>query len=231
MSALELKDLHAGYGSAEVLFGVDLAIGTSEVLAMLGRNGMGKSTLIRAILGLTAVSAGKVHVAGKDVTGWPSHRVARAGIGWVPEGRQIFSALTIEENLLVSARKNGPWTLQKVYGLFPRLEERRHHFGNQISGGEQQMLAIGRALLTQPAVLMLDEATEGLAPLVRVEIWRTLAALKASGQSVLIVDRDLDALAKLADRFAVMEKGRVALSGTNQELNTRRSEIERFIHV
>jgi branched-chain amino acid transport system ATP-binding protein len=231
MSALELKDLHAGYGSAEVLFGVDLAIGTSEVLAMLGRNGMGKSTLIRAILGLTAVSAGKVHVAGKDVTGWPSHRVARAGIGWVPEGRQIFTALTIEENLLVSARKNGPWTLQKVYGLFPRLEERRRHFGNQISGGEQQMLAIGRALLTQPAVLMLDEATEGLAPLVRVEIWRTLTALKASGQSVLIVDRDLDALAKLADRFAVMEKGRVALSGTNQELHTRRSEIERFIHV
>jgi branched-chain amino acid transport system ATP-binding protein len=231
MSALELKDLHAGYGSAEVLFGVDLAIGTSEVLAMLGRNGMGKSTLIRAILGLTAVSAGKVHVAGKDVTGWPSHRVARAGIGWVPEGRQIFTALTIEENLLVSARKNGPWTLQKVYGLFPRLEERRRHFGNQISGGEQQMLAIGRALLTQPAVLMLDEATEGLAPLVRVEIWRTLTALKASGQSVLIVDRDLDALAKLADRFAVMEKGRVALSGTNQELRTRRSEIERFIHV
>jgi branched-chain amino acid transport system ATP-binding protein len=231
MSALELKDLHAGYGSAEVLFGVDLAIGTSEVLAMMGRNGMGKSTLIRAILGLTAVSAGKVHVAGKDVTGWPSHRVARAGIGWVPEGRQIFSALTIEENLLVSARKNGPWTLQKVYGLFPRLEERRRHFGNQISGGEQQMLAIGRALLTQPAVLMLDEATEGLAPLVRVEIWRTLAALKTSGQSVLIVDRDLDALAKLADRFAVMEKGRVALSGTNQELHTRRSEIERFIHV
>jgi branched-chain amino acid transport system ATP-binding protein len=231
MSALELKDLHAGYGSAEVLFGVDLAIGTSEVLAMLGRNGMGKSTLIRAILGLTAVSAGTVHVAGKDVTGWPSHRVARAGIGWVPEGRQIFTALTIEENLLVSARRNGPWTLQKVYGLFPRLEERSHHFGNQISGGEQQMLAIGRALLTQPAVLMLDEATEGLAPLVRVEIWRTLAALKASGQSVLIVDRDLDALAKLADRFAVMEKGRVALSGTNQELHTRRSEIERFIHV
>ena len=231
MSALELKDLHAGYGSAEVLFGVDLAIGTSEVLAMLGRNGMGKSTLIRAILGLTAVSAGKVHVAGKDVTGWPSHRVARAGIGWVPEGRQIFTALTIEENLLVSARKNGPWTLQKVYGLFPRLEERRHHFGNQISGGEQQMLAIGRALLTQPAVLMLDEATEGLAPLVRVEIWRTLTALKASGQSVLIVDRDLDALAKLTDRFAVMEKGRVALTGTNQELHSRRSEIERFIHV
>jgi branched-chain amino acid transport system ATP-binding protein len=230
MIALEVRELHAGYGSAEVLFGVDLAIGESEVLAMLGRNGMGKSTLIRAILGLTAVTAGKVQVAGKDVTGWPSHRVARAGVGWVPEGRQIFTALTIEENLLVSARKGG-WTIDKVYGLFPRLRERKQHFGNQISGGEQQMLAIGRALLTQPAVLILDEATEGLAPLVRREIWRTLEALKASGQSVLIVDRDLDALAKLANRFAVMEKGRIALAGTNQELMSSRSEIERFIHV
>jgi branched-chain amino acid transport system ATP-binding protein len=230
MTALEVRDLRAGYGSAEVLFGVSLAIGASEVLAMMGRNGMGKSTLIRSILGLTAVSAGTVQVAGKDVTGWPSHRVARAGVGWVPEGRQIFAGLTIEENLLVSARK-GSWSLEKVYGLFPRLRERKQHFGNQISGGEQQMLAIGRALLTQPAVLMLDEATEGLAPLIRLEIWRTLGALKSSGQSVLIVDRDLDALAKLADRFAVMEKGRVALAGTNQELHTRRSEIERFIHV
>ena len=230
MSALEVKNLHAGYGSAEVLFGVDLAIGASEVLAMLGRNGMGKSTLIRAILGLTAVSAGKVEVAGNDVTGWPSHRVARAGVGWVPEGRQIFTALTIEENLLVSARP-GSWTLERVYGLFPRLRERKHHFGNQISGGEQQMLAIGRALLTQPAILMLDEATEGLAPLVRLEIWRTLEALKAAGQSVLIVDRDLDALAKLADRFAVMEKGRIALSGTATQLVSERTAIERFIHV
>jgi branched-chain amino acid transport system ATP-binding protein len=230
MIALEVKDLRAGYGSAEVLFGVSLAIGASEVLAMMGRNGMGKSTLIRSILGLTAVSAGTVQVAGKDVTRWPSHRVARAGVGWVPEGRQIFAGLTIEENLLVSARK-GSWNLEKVYGLFPRLRERKQHFGNQISGGEQQMLAIGRALLTQPAVLMLDEATEGLAPLIRLEIWRTLGALKSSGQSVLIVDRDLDALAKLADRFAVMEKGRVALSGTNLELHTKRSEIERFLHV
>ena len=228
--ALSIKDLHAGYGSAEVLFGVDLAIGRGEVLAMLGRNGMGKSTLIRSILGLTALSAGKVEVAGRDVTGWPSHRVARAGVGWVPEGRQIFTSLTIEENLLVSARK-GNWTLGKVYALFPRLQERKRHFGNQISGGEQQMLAIGRALLTQPAILMLDEATEGLAPLVRLEIWRTLDALKAGDQSVLIVDRDLDALSKLADRFAVMEKGRIAFSGNNTQLKSERAAIERFMHV
>jgi len=230
VSALEVKGLRAGYGSAEVLFGVDLAVGTSEVLALLGRNGMGKSTLIRSILGFTAVHDGRVEVAGRDVTGWPSHRVARAGVGWVPEGRQIFMGLTIEENLLVSARK-GTWDLERIYGLFPRLRERRQHFGNQISGGEQQMLAIGRALLTQPAVLMLDEATEGLAPLVRLEIWRTLEALKGSGQSVLIVDRDLDALARLADRFAVMEKGRVVLAGRNAELTTRRHEIERFMGV
>ena len=230
MSALEVAGLHAGYGSAEVLFGVDLAIGERQMLALLGRNGMGKSTLIRAILGLTAVSAGTVRVAGKDVTGWPSHRVARAGVGWVPEGRQIFSGLSIEENLLVSARE-GSWDLEKVYGLFPRLRERRHHFGNQISGGEQQMLAIARALLTQPAVLMLDEATEGLAPLVRLEIWRTLEALKASGQSVLIVDRDLDALGKLADRFAVMEKGKIALSGRGADLVGRRADVERYINV
>ncbi len=230
MSALEVKGLRAGYGSAEVLFGVDLVVGTSEVLALLGRNGMGKSTLIRSILGFTAVHEGRVEVAGRDVTRWPSHRVARAGIGWVPEGRQIFMGLTIEENLLVSARK-GAWDLGRIYGLFPRLRERRQHFGNQISGGEQQMLAIGRALLTQPAVLMLDEATEGLAPLVRLEIWRTLEALKASGQSVLIVDRDLDALGRLADRFAVMEKGRVVLSGGNRELTARRDEIERFMGV
>ena len=230
MSALEVKGLHAGYGSAQVLFGVDLAIGAAEVLAMLGRNGMGKSTLIRSILGLPALRAGEGHVAGRDVTGWASHRVARAGVGWVPEGRQVFTGLSIEENLLVSARRGG-WTLEKIYALFPPLKERRHQFGNQISGGEQQMLAIGRALLTQPAILMLDEATEGLAPLVRAQIWRTLETLKASGQSVLIVDRDLDALAKLADRFAVMEKGRVALAGASKELHTRRSEIERFLHV
>ena len=230
MTALEVRGLRAGYGSAEVLFGVDIAVGEREVLAVLGRNGMGKSTLIRSILGLTAVHGGKVHVAGKDVTGWPSHRVARAGVGWVPEGRQIFTALTIEENLRVSMRK-GAWTLDRIYRLFPRLDERKRHFGDQISGGEQQMLAIGRALLTQPAVMMLDEATEGLAPLVRAEIWRTLEALKASGQSVLIVDRDLDALSKLADRFAVMEKGRVALSGSNPDLRSRKREIERFMGV
>jgi branched-chain amino acid transport system ATP-binding protein len=227
---LALRDVHSGYGSAEVLFGVNLEIGEGEMLALLGRNGMGKSTLIRTILGLTALNAGRILVRGKDVAGWPSHRVARAGIGWVPEGRQVFTDLTIEENLLVSSR-SGSWTLDKVYQLFPRLQERKRHYGNQISGGEQQMLAIGRALLTQPAVLILDEATEGLAPLVRQEIWRTLGVLRQSGQSALVVDRDLAALSGLADRFAVMEKGRIVFSGTGAQLQSERGSIERYIHV
>ena len=230
MSALAVSGLAAGYATAQVLFGVDIEVGEAQVVALLGRNGMGKSTLIRSILGLTLVSGGRVSVAGKDVTGWSSHRIARTGVGWVPEGRQIFASLTIEENLLVSARK-GPWSLPRVYELFPRLGERRHHYGNQTSGGEQQMAAIGRALMTQPAVLMLDEATEGLAPLIREEIWRTLAKLKAAGQSVLIVDRDLDALSQLADRFAVMEKGKIALSGPGGDLVGRRADIERYINV
>ena len=230
MAALSVSGLAAGYATAQVLFGVDIEVGESQVVALLGRNGMGKSTLIRSILGLTLVTGGRVSVAGKDVTGWPSHRIARTGVGWVPEGRQIFASLTIEENLLVSARK-GKWDLGAVYQLFPKLGERRHHFGNQTSGGEQQMTAIGRALLTQPAVLMLDEATEGLAPLIREEIWRTLAKLKEAGQSVLIVDRDLDALAQLADRFAVMEKGKIALTGPGTDLVGRRADIERYINV
>jgi branched-chain amino acid transport system ATP-binding protein len=230
MASLSVSGLAAGYATAQVLFGVDIEVGNAEVVALLGRNGMGKSTLIRSILGLTLVTGGRVVVGGRDVTGWSSHRIARTGVGWVPEGRQVFAGLTIEENLLVSARK-GTWTLQRVYELFPRLAERRDHYGNQTSGGEQQMTAIGRALMTQPAVLMLDEATEGLAPLIREEIWRTLTKLKEAGQSVLIVDRDLDALAQLADRFAVMEKGRIALAGPGVDLVGRRADVERYIHV
>jgi branched-chain amino acid transport system ATP-binding protein len=229
-NALEVRNLYAGYGSAEVLFGVDLTVGRGEVLALMGRNGMGKSTLIRAILGLTSARSGTIRVAGCDVTGWPSHRVAQAGVGWVPEGRQIFAALTVEENLRVAGRQ-GQWTMEAVYRLFPRLAERTGHFGNQISGGEQQMLAIGRALLTQPAILILDEATEGLAPLVRLEIWRTLARLKEQRQTVLIVDRDFQALRRFADRIAVMDKGRLAHAGPASELTAKRAEIERLVGV
>ncbi len=233
-AVLEVQGLCGGYGSAQVLFDVELGVSEGEVLAVLGRNGMGKSTLIRAILGLTAVSAGRVRVAGHDVTGWPSHRIARAGLGWVPEGRQIFRSLTVEENLLVAARgpaNRGGWTLESVYELFPRLADRKRHYGSQISGGEQQMLAIGRALLTQPALLVLDEATEGLAPLVREQIWRTVRSLKSRGQAVLIVDRDIEQLAVVADRFAVMEKGRVAHTGDAARLLEQRAQVEQFVGV
>lgn len=216
---LSVRELHSGYGSAEVLFGVTLEIGAGEMLALLGRNGMGKSTLIRSILGLTARTAGSISIAGKDVSGWPSHRVARAGIGWVPEGRQVFTDLTIEENLLVSSRR-GTWTLERVYQLFPRLQERRSHYGNQISGGEQQMLAIGRALLTQPAVLILDEATEGLAPLIAREIWAVVRKIKDSGIATIVVDKNLTAVSAVADRIVVLVKGTVVFAGAHPDPGT-----------
>ncbi len=231
---LATEQLEAGYGSAQVLFGIDLQVRRGEVVALMGRNGMGKTTLIRTIIGLATRMGGRILVEGKDVTRWASYRVARAGVGLVPEGRQVFAALTTEENLVATARESSApdaWTLESVYRLFPRLAERRRHYGNQLSGGEQQMLAIGRALLTQPALLMLDEATEGLAPLIRQEIWRTLRTLKDRGLSVLVVDRDLKALGALADRYVILEKGRVARSGPARELLSERALIERYLGV
>ena len=231
---LATEQLEAGYGSAQVLFGIDLQVARGEVVALMGRNGMGKTTLIRTIIGLATRMGGRILVEGRDVTRWASYRVARAGVGLVPEGRQVFAALTTEENLVATARESAApdaWTLESVYRLFPRLAERRHHYGNQLSGGEQQMLAIGRALLTQPALLMLDEATEGLAPLIRQEIWRTLQTLKERGLSVLVVDRDLKALGALADRYVILEKGRVARSGPARELISERALIERYLGV
>ena len=232
--ALAIEQLAAGYGSAQVLFDISLEIAAGEVLALIGRNGMGKSTLIKSMVGLANIRSGTVRVGGKDVTHWPSYRIARAGIGLVPEGRQIFSDLTVAENLIATARRasgENAWTVDGVYALFPRLQERRHHFGNQLSGGEQQMLAIGRALLTQPRLLILDEATEGLAPLVRAEIWKTLGALKTRGLTVLVVDRDVRALSILADRFAILDKGRLAASGPAAELARDRSLVERYVGV
>ena len=233
-AALEIVKLDAGYGSAQVLFDVSFAIESGAVMALLGRNGMGKSTLIKSIVGLASVRAGSIRVEGKDVAGWPSYRVARSGVGLVPEGRQIFTDLTVAENLVATARPapgNDGWSLDAVYTLFPRLAERRGNYGNQLSGGEQQMLAIGRALMTQPRILILDEATEGLAPLVRAEIWKTLATLKARRLSVLVVDRDVRALAQLADRFIILEKGRVVESGAAVELISNRVLIERYVGV
>ena len=204
-------------------------------MALIGRNGMGKSTFIRTLFGLTTFMGGEIKLRDMSIANLPSFRVARAGLAWVPEGRQIFSSLTVEENLLASFKKTSTiksnWRLNDVYKLFPRLAERKGHFGNQLSGGEQQMLAIARALLTQPALLVLDEATEGLAPLIRKEIWNTLSQLKGTDLSVLIVDRDLKALSKLSDKFTVLEKGKIVHQGAGAELMTDRSRIEKFLSV
>ncbi len=214
---LTVRGLKAGYGGAPVLFGVDLAVPQRGALALLGRNGMGKTTTIRTLMGLLPASAGAAELGGARLTGLPPHKVARAGLGLVPEGRQIFPTLTVEENLVATAtapRAGLPaWTLERVYGLFPRLGERRRHYGNRLSGGEQQMLAIGRALMTNPRLLILDEATEGLAPLIREEIWAVIGTLKGEGLSLIVIDKHIGALTRICDTVAVMEKGRVIHAG------------------
>jgi branched-chain amino acid transport system ATP-binding protein len=220
---LELRDLETRYGDTQVLYGVSLDVAGGEVVSLLGRNGMGKTTTVRAIMGLTPASAGSVRFRGHELAGKASHRIARAGIGLVPEGRQIFPNLSTRENLEVARppsklRNNSGWNAGRVFELFPTLAERSASAGGQLSGGEQQMLAIGRALMTQPRLLILDEATEGLAPLVRATIWDAIARLKAQGQSILLIDKNLDALLRIADRHYVMEKGRVVWQGDSRAL-------------
>jgi branched-chain amino acid transport system ATP-binding protein len=231
---LRVTDLQAGYGQAQVLFGLSVDVGGGEVVSLMGRNGMGKTTLINAIMGLLPVQAGAVIFEGKVLTGAQPYRIAQAGLGLVPEGRQVFPTLTVEENLMATAaNRNGKnrFVLAEIYAFFPRLRERKGNFGNQLSGGEQQMLAIGRALMTNPRLLILDEATEGLAPLIRAEIWAALAKLRDEGQSILIVDKHLDALTKLANQHIVVEKGRVVWRGTSVELQTNRLNVDRYLHV
>ena len=231
---LSVTGLEAGYGAVQILFGIDLEIGPGEAVALMGRNGMGKTTTVRAIMGLLRPMAGEITFRGKRLAGAPAHRVAQAGIGLVPEGRQVFPTLTVEENLVATAAaRDGPprWTLKRVYALFPRLAERRRHRGVQLSGGEQQMLAIGRALMTNPALLILDEATEGLAPLVRAEIFACLATLRAEGEAILVIDKHLAALARLADRAVILEKGRLAWTGPAAALAADRTLADRFLHV
>src|SRR6201981_1588227 len=210
---LEIEGIETCHGRSQVLFGLSLQVRPGEMVAMMGRNGMGKTTTIRSILGLTPARAGAIRFAGVEVRKLPSFRIAQLGIGLVPEGRQIFPNLTVHENLVAaSANRLGakdPWTLEKIYALFPRLAERGGNMGNQLSGGEQQMLAIGRALMTNPGLLILDEATEGLAPLIRGEIWRCLERLKAGGLSILLIDKHVEALTRLADHHYVLERGRV----------------------
>jgi len=232
---LEVRDLETAYGRSQVLFKIDFQINSGEVVTLLGRNGMGKTTTVRSIMGMTPARGGTIRSQQKEITQLPSYRIAQAGIGLVPEGRQVFPNLTVRENLVATAsnRRNisEAWTLEKVYELFKNLKQRQNNLGNQLSGGEQQMLAIGRALMTNPQLLILDEATEGLAPLVRAEIYQSIGRLKASGMAILLIDKDVRALTRVADRHYVLEKGRVVWVGDSRELTENREIQHRYLGV
>jgi len=231
---LEVSNLEASYGMSQVLFGVDLSVGRSEVVSLLGRNGMGKTTTIHSVMGIVQAFSGTIRFGNKDIRGWPSYRVARLGLGLVPEGRQIFPNLTVQENLLATAAPEAAgsrWRLELVLEMFPELASRMPVMGNLLSGGEQQMLAIGRALLTNPELLILDEATEGLAPLIRAKIWKCLYRIKESGQSILVVDKNIRDLLAIADRHYILEKGRIVWKGDSHELGANRRELDRYLGV
>uniref|UniRef100_UPI0039F04161 ABC transporter ATP-binding protein n=1 Tax=Bordetella sputigena TaxID=1416810 RepID=UPI0039F04161 len=261
---LEMREVQSGYGASQVLFGVDLSVGAGEVVTLLGRNGMGKTTLLRTLYGQLPLKAGRIRFNGQEIGGWATDRIARAGVAIVPEGRQCFPNLTVREHLTAFAtHRAGPsrrgaaiarqvsaqqapaprtraaaapddagiWTPQRVCELFPRLAERAGHMGNQLSGGEQQMLAIGRALVTNPRLLILDEATEGLAPKVREEIWGCLARLRAAGQTILVIDKYVDRLLALADRHVILERGRIVWTGDSRQLDADRGLWTRYLGV
>ena len=232
---LSVRQLQAGYGRAQVLFDVSFDVQPGQVITLLGRNGMGRSTTVKCLFGMLAASSGQIVIESQQVRGEASHRIARRGLALVPEGRQIFTQLTVEENLVATARDSGggakAWTLDRVYGFFPRLKERRQNLGWQLSGGEQQMLAIGRALMTNPRLLVLDEATEGLAPVIREEIWRTLGQLKAEGLSQIVIDKNVSHLLKLADRHYVIEKGRMVWQGDSAALRVQPDIVHQYLGV
>ncbi|MGI8526575.1 MAG: ABC transporter ATP-binding protein [Pseudolabrys sp.] len=228
---LELEGVETCYGLSQVLYGISMSVAPGEVVTLMGRNGMGKTTTVRSIMGLTTARAGAIRFNGNDVGKLPSYRIAQLGIGLVPEGRQIFPSLSVRENLVATAAGKGDWSLKTIYDLFPRLAERAGNMGNQLSGGEQQMLAIGRALMTNPRLLILDEATEGLAPLIRAEIWRCLAQLKQDGLSILLIDKNVQALTKVADRHFIIERGRVVWSGRSDELAAAPDIQRRYLGV
>jgi len=232
---LTLKDISTFYGDSQALYGVSLEVREGQVVTLLGRNGMGKSTTIRSIMGLTPAAAGSINFVGENITEKPSYYIARKGIGLVPEGRQIFPNLTVKENLFMAQANHRnvktPYTLGDIFTIFPRLKERLTNYGNQLSGGEQQMLAIGRALMINPRLLILDEATEGLAPLVRKEIWRGLNVLKDKGLAILIVDKNLGALMSIAQYHYILENGRVAWAGSTTELQGQPEMQNRFLGV
>ena len=232
---LAVERIETYYGASQALFGVSLEVQEGEVVTLLGRNGMGKSTTVRSIMGLTPVRAGRIVFDGTDIQRLPSHVIARMGIGLVPEGRQIFPNLTVYENMVATAANRlnsaSPYTLDRVLAIFPRLADRLNHYGNQLSGGEQQMLAVVRALMTNPRLLILDEATEGLAPLIRREIWQGLAQLKANGHAILVIDKNLDALMQIADRHCVMQKGRVVWQGRTAALAAAEEVKSQYLGV
>jgi branched-chain amino acid transport system ATP-binding protein len=232
---LSVEGIETAYGDSQVLFGVSFTVRAGEVVTLLGRNGMGKTTIVRSIMGITPPRAGTIHFSGRSLHGLAPYRVAQAGLGIVPEGRQVFPNLTVRENLIATAANRAghtaPWTVEKIFDLFPPLAARRNSMGSQLSGGEQQMVAIGRALMTNPRLLILDEATEGLAPLVRAEIWRCLACLKAEGLSILLIDKNVRALTRLADTHYIVEKGRVVWAGSSEELARREDVQYRYLGV
>jgi branched-chain amino acid transport system ATP-binding protein len=232
-SVLEVAGIETCYGLSQVLFGLSLSIAPGEMVTLMGRNGMGKTTTVRSIMGLTPARAGHIKFMGEEIRGLPPYKIAKLGIGLVPEGRQIFPNLSVLENILATAvtRDSSGWTLTKVHDLFPRLAERADSMGNQLSGGEQQMLAIGRALMTNPRLLILDEATEGLAPLIRTEIWRCLARLKESGLAILVIDKNVGALTRVADRHFLIERGRVVWTGVSRELVAALDVQHRYLGV
>ncbi len=232
---LEVEQIDTFYGRSQVLFGMSLRVGPGEVVTLMGRNGMGKTTTLRSIMGLVRASAGSIRMTGQELRGLPAFRVARYGLAIVPEGRQVFPNLTVREHLIVAASNRGgardPWTAEQAFALFPELAARANQMGSRLSGGEQQMLAIARALMTNPRLLILDEATEGLAPLVRGEIWRCLRALKGRGESILLVDKNVEALAQIADRHVIVEKGRVVWAGTSEALRAAPEVQHRYLGV
>jgi branched-chain amino acid transport system ATP-binding protein len=232
---LQVQGLAAAYGESQVLFGMEFEIAAGEVVTLMGRNGMGKTTTVHAIMGIVPPREGVIRLDQTDIARLPSHRIARLGLGLVPEGRQVFPNLTVRENLVAAAanrnRRASPWTLQRVFELFPRLGEREANMGNLLSGGEQQMLAVGRALMTNPRLLILDEATEGLAPLIRQEIWACLRHLKTEGQSILVIDKNVGALIDLADRHYILEKGRIVWQGASSGLAADTNLQHRYLGV
>ena len=232
---LEMEGLDAFYGQSQALFGMSLSVEAGQVVSLMGRNGMGKTTTIRSIMGLIRPRGGSLSFQGQNLIGLASYKVAQLGLGLVPEGRQIFPNLTVRENLVATARTgqgtSRPWTLDRVYELFPRLEDRQGSMGNQLSGGEQQMLAVGRALTTNPTLLLLDEATEGLAPLVRDEIWSCLSVLKSAGQAILIIDKNVETLTEICDHHFIVEKGHLVWNGNSDELRANPEIQQQYLGV